>query len=154
MIDCKPPLPCKHCGNDSARKFGYKLKSGGFRYQQFQCMKCHRIYLGGLVVEHKPKLSLDERFWEKVEKTESCWNWLASKGKGGYGLFKVDNNMVLAHRYAYTQLKGPIPEGYTLDHRCVNPSCVNPSHLEAVTLQENILRSRNLSNSPIIREEL
>jgi hypothetical protein len=48
----------------------------------------------------------------------------------------------MAHRIAYELLVGPISEGMQLDHLCRNPSCVNPTHLEPVTSQENIIRER------------
>ena len=38
-------------------------------------------------------------------------------------------------------MRGPIPEGLTLDHLCRVRACVNPAHLEPVTLRENTLRS-------------
>lgn len=46
----------------------------------------------------------------------------------------------MAHRVAYELCIGPIPTGLTIDHLCRNTRCVNPKHLEAVTLRENILR--------------
>ena len=45
----------------------------------------------------------------------------------------------LAHRAAY-QLFAPIPDGLVLDHLCRNPPCVDPNHLEPITLAENNLR--------------
>ncbi|MDB2192085.1 HNH endonuclease signature motif containing protein [Mycobacteroides abscessus] len=45
-----------------------------------------------------------------------------------------------AHRASWIVANGPIPEGMTIDHLCRNKLCVNPSHMEVVTNQENILR--------------
>jgi aspartate carbamoyltransferase regulatory subunit len=50
--------------------------------------------------------------------------------------------MVYAHRFAYEQFVGAIPEGQVIDHLCRNPGCCNPSHLEAVPHRLNIQRGR------------
>lgn len=81
-----------------------------------------------------------ERFWEKVHKTETCWLWTGGKTGSGYGIFGIQGRDWLAHRFAYQLLVGPIPTGFTLDHLCRIPLCVNPDHLESVTQQENTLR--------------
>ena len=82
----------------------------------------------------------EERFWEKVEKTDGCWRWLGATTKG-YGQF-WDNKRspAKAHRVAYEMCVGPIPEGLHIDHLCCNPICVNPEHLEPVTNRENVQR--------------
>ncbi len=86
--------------------------------------------------------SQNERFWSKVEKTPTCWLWNGAKNWQGYGCF--DGNS--AQRYSISQSNGvPIPKGLTVDHLCRVRACVNPKHLEIVTLKENILRSRGLA---------
>jgi hypothetical protein len=80
------------------------------------------------------------RFWSKVDKTDSCWIWVACKYKDGYGRFRLNGRCHRAHRVAYELLVGPIPPGLVLDHLCRNRACVNPSHLDPVTHQTNIAR--------------
>lgn len=96
---------------------------------------------GGLPVT----ATTEERFWHKVDVRgpEECWEWKASLDTDGYGMFrhrKPFDRMYGAHRYAYENLIGPIPDGLQLDHLYRNHKCVNPRHLEPVTLLENIRR--------------
>lgn len=91
-------------------------------------------------------MSLAERFWSKVNKTESCWVWTACKTKLGYGQFGISNVVYYAHRVAYELVRGRIPDGMVIDHLCRNPSCVNPAHLDVVTQSENIKRGVAHSN--------
>jgi hypothetical protein len=91
---------------------------------------------------------LAERFWPKVQKTETCWLWMAGTDRKGYGVIgqgRRPARMLQAHRVAYELCVGAIPEGLVLDHLCRNPPCVNPSHLEPVTNRENILRGETFA---------
>lgn len=81
-----------------------------------------------------------ERFWNKVNKTETCWLWTGTRTQGGYGRLRVNGQLWVAHRYAYERLVGPIPAGLVLDHLCRERSCVRPGHLEPVTFTENVRR--------------
>lgn len=81
-----------------------------------------------------------ERFWAKVQKTDGCWVWTGSRIRDGYGSFRLylpRESPFMAHRVAYTLVRGEIPAGLTIDHLCRNKSCVNPEHMEVVTLEEN-----------------
>lgn len=86
------------------------------------------------------KLSLtpEERFWQKVEVDSStgCWNWIGSLSSG-YGQFRGHGTSACAHRFSFEMHKGPIPDGYVIDHECCNRKCVNPDHLRAVTPGRN-----------------
>ena len=72
-----------------------------------------------------------------------CWFWLKATDRTGYGVKMVggrSGKLVRAHRYYYELSKGPIPEGLTIDHLCRIRCCVNPEHMEPVTLKENSKR--------------
>lgn len=83
---------------------------------------------------------LPDRFWSKVRPEGDCWVWTASTRNGGYGQFRIDGRVKVAHRLAFEELRDEIPGGLVLDHLCRNRKCVNPDHLDPVTDQVNIAR--------------
>lgn len=95
----------------------------------------------------KPEKTLEERFWEKVKKTDECWLWQASLTFGGrYGGIRVGPKMVPVHRLSYEWAYGPIPDGLELDHLCRNTRCVRPDHLEPVTHRVNMQRGASVKS--------
>jgi len=86
-----------------------------------------------------------ERLWAKSEPTMmGCWVWTGG-GARGYGQIRIDGRTQSVHRLSYELLKGPIPPGLHLDHKCRVRPCWNPEHLEPVTNKENILRGNGPS---------
>ena len=83
--------------------------------------------------------SLSELFWSNVEKhgPNDCWPWKGITNGIGYGVFTLFSNKLYAHRQAYSEAKGIIPDGLIIRHHCDNPICCNPSHLEVGTKADN-----------------
>lgn len=87
------------------------------------------------------QLSIENRFGLSWVPGESeCWEWVAARKDAGYGVIEKDGERWHAHRASYDLFVGAIPDGLTLDHLCRNTRCVNPQHLEPVTLAENLQR--------------
>jgi hypothetical protein len=128
------------CGCGQPTLIALRNRKGGVRKGQ----PSHVIYGHQAKLHARP---IADRFWEKVNKDSQrtfngtqCWEWLASTDKG-YGQFGIGHGRnVSAHRLAYELVRGAIPDGLTLDHLCRNTICVNPDHLEPVTMAVNVLR--------------
>lgn len=144
---------CRRCGETKDLKKFSKHARHSDGYKAY-CKPCYR-YLTSLYRNFRKAYQQElrrireknyiRRFWGFVDKGEEnkCWEWTSVK-TNGYGRFRYQGKMVRAHRYIYEQLIGAIPSGKTLDHLCRNPSCVNPKHLEPVSIKINTLRG----NSP------
>ena len=82
-----------------------------------------------------------DRFEDKYSVDDNgCWLWKASLRPNGYSQFFDGSKVVYGHRWSHTHFKGAIPEGLQIDHLCRVRSCVNPEHLEAVNMEENVKR--------------
>jgi hypothetical protein len=87
---------------------------------------------------------IPQRVWRKITVTPAgCWQWDGRLEPTGYARVRVGKRMCLLHRWVYTTLVGPIPDGLECDHLCRNRACGNPSHIEPVTRRENLRRGYN-----------
>lgn len=99
-------------------------------------LKVKRVFRDTPVIERFRLIGWDE----VVGPLETlCWSWRGncSSDKDGYGTIGVFGVRHRAHRLSYETFVGPIPEGHLIRHKCDNPPCVRPDHLEPGTVKEN-----------------
>ena len=94
--------------------------------------------------------------WDVTE--TGCWEWRGSRISAGYGQLEVKGKGLRAHRVAYETWVSPIPEGMVVRHKCDNPPCINPDHLELGTQKDNgqdmASRGRSTSGDKNVRAKL
>lgn len=82
-------------------------------------------------------LSVEDRFWTKVLKTDGCWLWTGGGTRTGYGTFYIEGRMQGAHVASWKLTYGPLTDRLCVLHKCDNPKCVRPDHLFIGTYKDN-----------------
>jgi hypothetical protein len=113
--------------NQYARKVG--------KVKQYPCMTCNEL----CYKKYAHAFCSDKcRFMHYVKITSSCWFWIGTKNRRGYGKMCFQGNTTTpAHRVSYQLFKGKIEGNLLVCHTCDVPSCVNPDHLWLGTTQDN-----------------
>lgn len=106
-------------------------------------LACDPLLAGGPMVnqfEVQPHWSLAERLLHHSipEPTSGCWLWCAKCSGKGYGQLNYKGTYWQAHRSAWSEWRGQIPEGLQVLHRCDVPACINPDHLFLGTNDDNV----------------
>lgn len=121
---------CGVCGNEFARPANYSHAQ--WEAKVFCSNRCSQI------------IPMSERLYAFIDKdaASGCWNWTGTIIKGGYGrIVKREGGKrvhIPAHRAAYLEWAGSIPEGLMVLHDCDNARCINPKHLKLGTHQDNM----------------
>lgn len=82
---------------------------------------------------------LPARILEKISFSDGCWEWLAARNKGGYGMVCWEKKMRIAHRVVYEILVGEITPSLHAHHKCRNRGCVNPEHVLLLSAHDHAL---------------
>lgn len=86
------------------------------------------------------RTTLAQRMWSRaVKQPGGCWEWQGYRMPSGHGQIGIPGRRVTTtHRVAWEIANGrAIPQGLMVRHRCDNPPCINPKHLEIGTAADN-----------------
>lgn len=85
---------------------------------------------------------IEAKFWSRVSKggPDECWNWTGYINQSGHGRFCNGERNELVHRYSFRLAFGTIRKNRLIHHKCENPACVNPKHLQSVVPRQHIVK--------------
>ena len=83
-------------------------------------------------MSHVPGVTLKQLV--KLPKNPAdCWEWLGAVDNLGTARKEFAGKQVIARRWMWMSLFGPIPDGLVVTTTCGNKACTNPHHLRPCT---------------------
>jgi hypothetical protein len=160
MNQCNPLLVHCQLAKALVRRLPRNLKKSALEHSPSRpesCKGARRQFHRGSERADTQVKDIESRFWERVNEngprpeswslaavrgiTSRCWMWTGNVndvGPGyGYGTLSKGAKRIMAHRFSYELHGGTLIRGQQIDHLCSRPACVNPEHLEQVTVAEN-----------------
>lgn len=129
---------CAHCGTEFYKNAKHSITQ--WENSRFCSVGCNSRYHGAL-----KRRCIFDRVREKqiISLDGSCWGWSGAMDNHGYPIIsnriRSNKSPEKAHRVSYEMHKGAIPDGAVIMHKCDNPVCTNPDHLEAGTQKQNMM---------------
>lgn len=98
----------------------------------------NRVFLPRIDYQSGIPFDLPQRFYDRIKKTDSgCWEWIACRTKFGYGQIHFMGQNHTAHRLMLASKGTKLGGDIVARHKCDNPPCCNPDHLETGTMKDN-----------------
>lgn len=138
----KDPKICSECGGSTPRL--KRQRCSGCYQRLLRQERRPADWVDGRTSAARPQRPVADRLLAKISvDSNGCWIWTGAINRdSGYATFTAGpSTTVNGHRVSYETFVGPIADGLVIDHLCRVRACINPEHLEAVTQQENVLRS-------------
>jgi hypothetical protein len=89
-----------------------------------------------MTTQQVERVVLDEARYD-VDEASGCWNWRLACLRSGHAVVKIARRVRMAYRVYFEYFVRPLAPGQLAHHRCRNPRCVNPEHIEPVTPAEH-----------------
>lgn len=114
------------CGCGGSREVSSKMLTTG---RTTHCTNCQ---------DSGSKSPLSVRLQKWKLSSAGCWEWTGRTNELGYGRLIVDGKETRAHRAMYFMLHPDADRSLVVMHKCDNPRCVNPDHLQLGTVKDNV----------------
>lgn len=99
-----------------------------------------RVYGHAVAIrDMPPRARIELVGWDVTD--SGCWEWKGARNHHNYGIIEAARyglKSARVHRVYYTEVTGECIDGLELMHKCDNPPCMNPDHLEPGTHAQNM----------------